>query len=197
MNNLLSIADISSAMVHNLQSLGVWYYIILNAFGVIAILLKVTEFQLKKRSIILTFALFASICWTCYFIFYGDFVSALVNIICVVQGIIFLQRGKKKWATSKFWLYFFIATQVTLGIIFFKIWHDVFPIVAGVLNVLCYFALNQKTYRLFGFLTLSFWVLNSAFKFYPIALANDVFGVISAFVSIIRYDILKKSKETL
>ena len=26
-------------MVHNLQSIGVWYYIILNAFGVIAILL--------------------------------------------------------------------------------------------------------------------------------------------------------------
>lgn len=187
-NNLLSIADFSSAMVKNLQNLGVWYFIILNAFGVIAILLKVTEFQFKKRSTILTFALLASCCWMCYFIFYGDFVSMIVNLVCIIQGVIFLNREKYAWARSKFWLFFFLVTQISLGVIFFKVWHDIFPILAGVFNVFCYFVFDKKKYRLLGFITLAFWVMNSAFKFYPIALANDVFGCVSAFVSIVRYD---------
>ncbi|MBO7214472.1 MAG: YgjV family protein [Clostridia bacterium] len=188
MNNILAIADSLSAMVNSLKTLGVWYYVILNAFGVIAILLKVTEFQFKKRSTILTFALLASTCWIFYFILYGDLVSAIVNFVCIVQGYVFLCREKYKWANSKLWFFFFLVVQITLGIIFFKVWHDIFPIIAGVFNVIAYFVMNKTQYRFFGLCCLIFWVLNSAFKFYPIALANDVFGSISAFVSIVRYD---------
>ena len=101
MNNLLAIADLSSALVTNLKTLGVWYGIILNAFGVIAILFKVTEFQFKTRSIILTFALLASTFWICYFIFYGDLVSAIVNLVCVIQGVVFLQREKHAWCPPR------------------------------------------------------------------------------------------------
>lgn len=195
MNNLLAIADISSAMVENLMTLGVWYYVILNAFGVVAIILKVTEFQLNNRSVILTFALSAAACWVAYFILQGDFVSALTCAIGVVQGLIFLQRGKHKWADSKFWLFFFLIIQITSGVIFFKEWHDIFATLAGVFNVLAYFVLDKKKYRLLGFICLFWWVMNSAFKFYPIAFANDLFGCISAFVAIIRYDVIKKTNE--
>ncbi len=195
MYNLLSIADVSSAIVENLTGLGVFYYLILNAFGVIAIILKVTEFQIKKRTIALTLAYIASGCWVFYFIFQGDFVSALINLVCVGQGIIFLQRDKHKWADSKFWLFFFFVMQVTLGVVFFKDWHDVFPILGGIFNVICYFVISRKIYRICGFTSLVFWVLNGIFKFYPIALINDVFGSISALLAIIRYDILKKSKK--
>lgn len=195
MINLLSIADVSSAIVENLMELGIFYYIILNAFGVIAIILKVTEFQLKKRYLAIIFAFSSSACWTFYFLFQGDFVSAIINLVGVVQGIIFLQRGKRKWADSKFWLFFFLVLQVTLGIVFFKEWHDIFPIFGGVFNVICYFVISRKVYRICGFTCLTFWVMNGLFKFYPIALINDIFGSTSAFVGIIRYDILKKSKK--
>ncbi len=195
MNNLLSIAGVTSAIVENLSQLGTLYYIILNAFGVIAIILKVIEFQLKKRSIVLILALIGSGCWTLYFLLQDDLVSAAMNLISAVQMLVFLQRGKYKWADSKFWFFFFLVVQVTLGIIFFKVWHDVFPIVGAVFNVIMYYVISRRTYRITGFICLVLWVLNGVFKFYPIALINDVFGAISALVAIIRYDVLKNSTE--
>ncbi len=193
MYNLLSIADVSSAIVENLSQLGFLYYIILNAFGVIAIILKVIEFQFKKRSVILFLALIGSGCWTFYFLFQGDFVSAAMNLVSAVQLVVFLQRGKYKWADSKFWFFFFFVLQVILGIVFFKSWHDIFPIIGALFNVIMYYVISGKMYRLTGFICLLLWVLNGVFKFYPIALINDVFGAISALVAIIRYDIFKKS----
>jgi hypothetical protein len=194
MYNLLSIAEISSAMVESLMSMGVWYYIILNAFGVIAIVLKVIEFQLKNRNVILSFALIGALCWVLYFIFYGDFVSAIVCGITVIQYLIFINRGKKKWADSKIWLYSFIVVQIVVGIICFKQWSDIFSILAGVFNALAYFAIEKPKYRLLGFISLFWWVLNSAFKFYPIAFANDFLGCASALIYIFRFDIIPKLK---
>ena len=98
-------------------------------------------------------------------------------------------------ASSKFWLFFFLIVQTASGIIFFKQWHDIFATLAGIFNVLAYFVLDKKKYRLLGFICLFWWVMNSAFKFYPIAFANDLFGCISAFVAIIRYDVVKKNKK--
>ena len=136
-------------------------------------------------------------CWVIYFLLQGDLTSTLTSLIGVIQAVIFLQREKHKWASSVFWLYFFIILQLTLGIISFSIWHDVFAISAGVFNVITYFVLDRRTYRAFGFVLMLSWVLNSAFKFYPIAFANDAFAFISVTVAIIRYDIIPKLKNFL
>ena len=195
MFNLLSIADISSAMVENLLKLGVYYYIILNAFGIIAVILKVVEYQFKNRTVILILALTATVLWVLYFFLQGDFVSSLINLIAIMQYLIFLQRGKRKWANSKLWLYFFILLQISLGLIFFIKWYDIFPILGGVFNVLCYFTINGKTYRKFAFICLLFWILNDVFKFYLVGFMNDFFGAVSVVIAIIRYDILKKTNK--
>ncbi|MBR6737864.1 MAG: YgjV family protein [Clostridia bacterium] len=197
MYNLLTVADFVSATVQSLKSLGVWYLVILNAFGVIAIILKVTEFQLKKRSTVILFALLAALCWVMYFLLQGDLTSAFTCFIGVIQGLIFLQREKYKWASSVLWLYFFVIIQIVSGVLCFKEWHDIFAISAGVLNAFAYFVISRKKYRVLGFACLFAWVLNSTFKFYPLAFVNDLFECISALIAIIRFDIIpsiKKSK---
>ena len=63
MNNLMlfSMAEFSEKMVNALDAnLGIWYLIILNAFGVLAIILKVIEYQIKKRSLMMVIATFAN-----------------------------------------------------------------------------------------------------------------------------------------
>ena len=195
LNTLFAIGDVLSPMVTSLKSLGVWYQVILNAFGVIAIILKVTEFQLKNRKTIIIFALIGSACWVFYFFFNGDLTSTITGLIGTIQGLIFLFREKYKWAGSKFWLYFFIVVQLACGIFTFSVWHDVFALSAGVFNVLTYFVLERRKYRIMGFFLMLSWVLNSVFKFYPIALINDVFAFISVCVAIIRYDLVPYVKE--
>lgn len=197
-NNLLfSIVEISNKLVLALSSyLGIWYTIILNAFGVIAILLKVSEFQLKSRKFIFLFASLSALCWVMYFLVQGDFVSMFINLICMINIIIFLQRDKYKWANSKWLLYIFIALQLTLGIISFKYWHDIFAIVGGVLTTLSYFVLNKKTYRIINVFNMSCWVSNSISKMYLLALINDSFALVSVIVSIFRFYVFKQDNDS-
>ena len=126
-------------------TLGIWYLIILNAFGVVAIIFKVVEYQLKSRKIILLFAVASFLCWIFYFLLQGDFVSALINLVCVIQLLVFLQREKYKWANSIWWMIGFFILQLILGILTFKNWHDVFAVLAGVSATVAYFVMNKKT----------------------------------------------------
>ena len=193
--NLLSITDISNGIVNTLStSLGVWYVILVNAFGVISIILKVTEFQCKSRKYIFFFATSSTFCWVFYFALQGDFVSALINLVCAIQMFVFMQRGKYKWADSIWWMIGFLLVQLAFSVATFKIWSDIFALLGGLLVTVVYFVVNQKAYRALAFISLILWIFNGVFKGYVIALINDSFGAISALVGIIRFDILGKNK---
>ena len=195
-NLLVSFSELSENVKNFLNnSLGIWYLVILNAFGIIAIIIKSSEYQCKKRKTIFTCAICTFICWTCYFLLQGDFVGALMNLTCLIELIVFYQRGKHAWAEKGWWLYFFLTLQLTLGILTFKIWHDVFAIVGGLLTTLSYFVLNKRTYRFISFFNMSSWVCNGAFKGYVLTLINDSLAVLSVLVSIVRFYVLKKDDE--
>lgn len=196
--NLLSVTQFSNDIVNTLStSLGVWYLIIVNAFGVLSIILKVTEFQCKNRKYIFLFATSSACCWIFYFALQGDFVSALVNFVCAIQMLVFMQRGKHKWADSIWWMIAFLVIQLAFSIFTFKTWTDIFALVGGLLTTVVYFVVNQKTYRALAFVSLLCWIFNGIFKGYVIALLNDSFGAVSALVGIIRFDVLGNKKQNV
>ena len=192
-NLLFSAVTVSDAIVSTLNSaLGSWYVILFNAFGIIAMLVKVCEFQLKTRNKIIIFATLSSCSWFIYFILQGDFASAISNLILIIQGIIFYQRGKRKWASSIVWLFVFIGAQAVFGIFTFKTALDLFPIVGGSLLTVAYFVMQEKRYRLIVIFGMSLWLLNSITKGYLLATINDAACVISAIIGFIRFTLLEK-----
>ena len=176
-------------------ALGIWYLIILNAFGVIAIFCKICEYQSKRRSAMFTVAIIANICWVLYFALYGDAVSSLTCLLNTVRLCIFSYRDKYKWAESIIWLYLFIAVQAVISVFTYHTWIDVFPIIAGFLAIFAYFIKDAKVYRILSFIYMLLWVLNGVFKFYPIALISDSISVISCAIAIYRFDIRNKAKK--
>lgn len=194
MNNLLfSFTEISNKLVNTLNgTLGIWYVIILNAFGVIAILCKVTEYQMRRRNIVFILAIVAQILWMLYFVFYGDFLSAISCIITFISTLIFSQRENHQWAKSVWWLILFLAVQVAMVILTFKGLKDIFSALAGFLGIFAYYCVDMKKYRITSFFYSLAWLLNSIIKFYPLALASDLFSTISVSIGIYRYDIKKQ-----
>ena len=194
MNNLLfSMTMVSEKLLELLtSSLGAWYLIILNAFGVMAICCKILEYQIKKRGTMMIVATSANFLWVLYFIFYGDFSSALTCAIGVIRLLIFMQKGKHKWADSIWWLVFFLLLQTVVSVFTFKDLRDVFSLSAGFVGIITYFMVDQKKYRAFSLVHMSLWVVNSAIKFYPIALISDTMSTISVTVAIIRFTIAEK-----
>ena len=197
MNNLLiSIPELSGKIVSFLDtSLGIWYFLILNAFGVIALICKASEFQVKSRKIIFTLATLSVTCWMIYFLLQGDFASSLVSLVGVVQLLIFSQRGKKKWADSILWLIGLLIIQVIFAVMSYKVWFDLFSITAGILTTIAYYVSNRRTYRYLSAILISLWVCNSISKVYVLALINDLIALVSILVAIVRFEILKKTQQ--
>ena len=192
-NNILSAAALSDSIVRTLDSaLGVWYIIIVNAIGVLAIICKIFEYQVSTRGKMFTFATIANICWVLFFALLGNIPSALTCTINVIKMFIFMQRGKYKWADSIAWLVIFLIAQALIAIFTVRYWYDAFSIVAGTLGIFAYFVTNQKRYRLLSFFHMALWVANSVANFYLIALLSDSFSTVSCAVAIYRYDLRKK-----
>ena len=196
MNNLLlTITELANRLTSALSgSLGVWYLVILNAFGVVAIICKICEYQVKKRNVMFTFVTIACVCWVLYFVLYGNLISGLTCFISVIRMLIFMQRGKHAWADSILWLVFFLVLQVLVTVFTVKSWLDIFTILAGFLGIFAYFVTNATHYRILSFFHMALWVVNSAVYFYPIALISDSFSTISCGVAICRYDLVKRAR---
>ena len=192
MNNLLfSLSDFAK----NLNDiLGIWYLIILNAFGVIAIIFKIIEYQVKKRNTMFVMVIIAGICWTLYYAFYGNSASTLTLLINVVKLLIFMRRDTCAWARSVLWLYFFLALQIVVAVFTVSSWLDIFAILAGFVGIFAYFVVDGKKYRLISFIHMTLWVINGSINFYPIALVSDSVSTVSCGVAIYRYDLSKKAK---
>ena len=194
MNNLLfSFVDLGQNIKNGLtNSLGLlWFNILINFIGSVAILVKVIETQNKKRTKIVLFAVINYYLWITYFILNGNFTAAVVNGISFVQLLIFLQRGKKKWADSVAWLVVFILAQVVAGYFTWAGPYSLFSITAGILSTIAYYVMDEKLYRYFFLALITLWIFNGIVYGYVIALIHDIFAFVSILIAIIRYNFKK------
>ena len=108
-----------------------------------------------------------------------------------------MQRDKHEWAKSKIWLYVFLAGQIAICLIGFKVWHDIFPPLAGIFGAIAYFVIDEKTYRYFALLNVVFWLANSIAKMpmTVLALVCDATCTISGCVGLYRFYKRKKAEK--
>ena len=140
-NNLLfSIADISEKMVKILDgAMGIWYPILFNAIGVISIFLQFMIFQMKRKKQIVFVGILSDMGWLSYFALQGDFISGTANIIGIMSKIIILLQSQYRWAESKFWNIFFVVFAAVFSALTFKVWMDIFALIACTLSILAFF----------------------------------------------------------
>ena len=204
MNSLLlsSMAELSSSIVEWLgANLGIWYVIILNAFGILAIILKVIEYQVRKRGTMMVIATLANISWVLFFALNGNFTAALTCVLIVARMFVYMQRDNHEWARSVLWVILFVVLQTVVAVTTFKNWQDIFSITAGYIGIFAYLTRNQTLYRALSLIYMALWLSNSICYFivspstYLIGLASDAFSTISVAVGIWRYDLSKKARE--
>lgn len=191
-------AEFGKSVVSYLSStIGIWHAVIFNAFGIISICLKIIELQLKRRNYIILFSIGSAIGWVIYFFLNGNVASSLISTVAIIQAIIFYQRGKHKWAQSKFWLFLFLAVQVLICIFTFKDWTTFLSVSAGLFGTLAYFVMKEKVYRYLILCSLVCWLFNSTFNFYLIAFLADSLSTVSIIISITRYTIAERKEKKL
>lgn len=187
-NALFSITAISDKMVFAMESsMGVWYSVMFNAIGVISIFLQFMIFQMKSRKNIILVGMASNVGWLSYFVLQGDFISGLSNIIGIMSNVIFLMRGKYRWADSKLWLIFFLAVAATFSIVTFQTWKDVFAMLACLSSMIAFFMIKEKNIRLISLFTYVMFMCNSISKVYVVALVADITAFASVVLALIRF----------
>ena len=176
------------ALVLALQNaLGNWYMVLVYGIGILAMCFSVSSVQFKKRVAILTCSCVGQICWIAYFLVQGDLTSAVACVLTAIMLAVFTKKNKWKWATSTPIVIFFVVIMTGFSLLSFATWKDIFPLVAGVFAVIANSRPTEKRLRQFALGWYIFWVMNGIFKFYPVALINDVMCTCSAVIALIRY----------
>ena len=178
-----------------INALGKSYYVLVYGIGLIAMLLSIVAFQFKRRVTIILGNFFGQTCWVAYFLLQGDLTSAIACALSAVMLAVFAKKEKWKWAASPVSIGVFIALLSGFSLLSFGVWSDIFPLLAGVFAVIANSRSDENRLRVFSFFWCLFWLLNSIFKMYPVAFANDLLCTASTVVALIRYKEKRSKRE--
>ena len=167
--------------------MGFGYYILVYGIGLLAMTLSVIAFQFKHRVAIILCNCFGQTSWVLYFLLQGDLTSAIACGLSAIMLAVFSRKDRWQWATGTISVTLFILLITGFSLLSFRGWTDIFPLLAGVFAVIANSRSTEKRLRQFALLWCLFWLCNSAFKMYPVALANDLFCTCSTVIALIRY----------
>ena len=185
---LFSIANVSEGMVKAFEdTMGVGYPILYNAIGVISIFLQFMIFQMKCKKRIVFVGILSDIGWLSYFALQGDFISGTANIIGIMSKVVIILQSKYRWAESKLWNIFFVAFAAVFSVLTFKVWMDIFALIACTLSILAFFMEKENNIRKVALFAYCAFACNSISKFYIVALIADITALISCVMGLIRY----------
>lgn len=169
------------------ENLGAFYYILVYGVGLIAMILSISAFQLKHKVAIILCNFLAQSSWVIYFLLQGDLMSAISCGLSATMLAVFSRQEKWGWVKHPLCIAFFISLFAVFSVCSFSVWSDVFPLMAGIFAVIANSRSTEKRLRQFSILWCGSWMMNSICKMYPVALANDLFCMISTIVALIRY----------
>ena len=168
-------------------ALGKGYWVLVYGVGLIAMILSIVAFQFKRRVTIILSNFLGQVSWVLYFLLQGDLTSSIACALSAVMMAVFSKKDKWKWATSPVSIGVFIILISGFSLLSFAVWSDIFPLLAGVFAVIANSRSSEKRLRQYSLFWCLFWLLNSAFKMYPVAFANDFLCTVSTIVALIRY----------
>ena len=105
--------------------------LITQLFGIGGMICLFLVYQQKSRKGLLISKLCADVCWAVHYLCLGAYGGMISNAVGIFRELIFLQREKKKWASSPIWPCIFILICWTLGFRSFSRPVNIMPIAAS------------------------------------------------------------------
>lgn len=169
---------------------GKMYYYIVQAIGIVGMILAFISFQKNSNKQILLYQTFAAVAFTLHFWLLGAFTGAAMNILGASRNIVFYNR-EKSWANKKFWVYLFITLYVISGILTWKNIFSLLPILAMSLATVGLWIKNSKITRYIILPTSPCWLIYNLVNKSISGVLTETFVLSSLLIAIIRFDILK------
>lgn len=160
--------------------------------GYIAIAESVLVFISTKREKILIFKLIDDVLWFFNMLFMGNYTGAVLNAIAVGRELVFFNRGRKKWASHKFWLFFFMAVMLVSPILTWAGPVSILPAAGSAVAVICFYAQKPIMTKCFAYFAQGAWLAYAILTTNTASTVCNVIALVSATIGLIHELIVKR-----
>ena len=164
--------------------------------GVIAVLSMIISFTRRQRRQILVWQIIVTVLWTVHFLLLGVPTGAATNGSLIVRNIIFHYKEDKKWAQSSFWLRFFIAVAVVIGILTGDSALSILPVVGSILSTVSMWMKKPLHIRLLTLPVSVCWIIYNAVSGSVAGVCNEVIAIVTILSAVVRIDLPARKATT-
>lgn len=170
-------------------------FIIAQVFGIIGIVFWITSVQKKEQYKILQLQTVTNFVYTIQFIILGVYSAAAMNLVSTFRCLLFSYKRKNGKEISKMWLLIFIVLIVALGVLTYKDYLSLIPVIITLFYTVSSWLKNTKWLRIvFVFMAFAWIYYNFNERAY-VNIIGNVFEIVSGIVSLIRYSKVKENAE--
>lgn len=164
---------------------------IMGACGALAMMLSSWQ---KSRKKIFFFLIFDNVFYFLQYIFLGAYSGAFTNVVGLLRTIIFSQKNKNKFFSTKVPLFGIIILYVIINIFTYDGISSLFPAIASIIYAIVLWQDDPKNIRIGSAIMLLMWfVYNLVVKAYVGALIEGIL-FLSSLIAIIKIDVMNKVK---
>lgn len=171
--------------------------IIVNVVSIISIALFLLSVQFKKKKDILIVQTLSSICYMIVYAILGALSGCIIELVEQSKNLVFIGYEKKNKEIPLYALLVFIFMLVIITIFTYDGWNSAIPLAIYILYFLSSYFKNPKHIRITMILCAMIWMVYNYTIGAKLMIIGNVLEIISAIVSLIRYDMrLGKKKST-
>ena len=130
-----------------------------------------------------------------HFFLLGEWTGCLINCINTVRGVLFAQKGKRRWANGFYLPVGFCLVTVGASILGWTGPESLLPMVGSCLAVIGYWQTRQSRLRRFNFAGIFLWLIYGFITLSIPTIVGNIISLTSITVSEIR-DARAKKEET-
>ncbi len=171
--------------------------------GVLIILWSFFIYIQKEHDRILVCKLVSDVLSVLQLILCGAYSGAGVNVVMCAREIVFLNRGKHRWADSRWWLYLFIAFIMVVPFVtggqkpFSPMWFiNALPAFGSGIAVIGLYSKNAHVTRLLSLAGISLWLIYVTVLQNWIQIVSNGVSICSILVGLLGDRIRHKKKNT-
>lgn len=165
---------------------GLSLYEIGQIFGILIALLGLFTYSSKKRGSILWVKGTTDVLSTIQQTIIGAYTGALITLIAVFRSFVFFNREKKKWASHKFWLWFFVVVIGSTPLFTWAGIESLLPMAGSVIMVFGFYSLNPHTTRVLALFGHGLWLLYGIFHLNFGTILSNVIYLTAAVIGLVR-----------
>ena len=156
--------------------------------GFISLLLSLLSFQMKKRSGIMLFQMLASLSCAVSLIMLGGIAGGILDVVAFSRTFVFSLSDRYKWAGSKWWLCFYFAVIIGVGILTWDTGSigTLFAILGTLLSTVALFMKKERLIRIISLFVGPCWIIYGMIYSSCFGILNELIAMTSIIIALVR-----------